>query len=151
MTSKFTNLTGDYFVAPQLSRDDIRAAAADGFALIVNNRPDGEMIGQPKSAELEAAAREAGVAYAHIPVGSEGITHGHIEALHAALEKADGRKILGFCKSGVRSTFLHAYAAAAKGRAASEIIAEAASAGIDISAHAPILERLSHDATKDDQ
>lgn len=151
MTATFTKLAHDYFIAPQLTADDVRAAAAQGFRLIVNNRPDGEMIGQPKGAEIEAAAREAGMEYAFIPVGASGITHGHIEALKTALDKVEGGKALGFCKTGARSVFVYAYASASAGRAVSDIVADAAKAGFDISGHAPVLERLYREAKKDDE
>lgn len=151
MSANFTKLAHNYFVAPQLSVEDVQRAAAEGFRLIVNNRPDDEMIGQPESTEIEAAAREAGMKYAFIPVGSSGLTRDHIEALKRALDGAEGGKALGFCKSGARSAFLYAYAAAMAGRKVSDIVAEAADAGFDIGAHAPVLERLSQEARNDDE
>jgi uncharacterized protein (TIGR01244 family) len=151
MTANFTKLTDDYYVSPQISPEDVAAAADNGFGLIVNNRPDGEMIGQPKSAEIETAAAAAGVQYAHIPVGQAGITGGHIDALKTALDGANNSKTLAFCRSGARSTFLMAYLSAVEGRAVSDIVAEAANAGFDISAHAPMLEALGNERKEDDE
>lgn len=151
MPDKFKKLTESYFVAPQLSAEDLRAAADAGFKLIVNNRPDGEMIGQPESADLEAAAKAAGMEYAHIPVGATGLTHGHIDALKSALNSVGGGKAVGFCKTGARSVFVYAYYSASEGRAVTEIVAEAAKAGFDISAHAQVLDQLSREAKKDDE
>lgn len=49
-------------VTAQVQADDLPALAAAGFRSIVNNRPDFEGgLGQPTSAELEAAARKAGL------------------------------------------------------------------------------------------
>lgn len=146
MTVNPTKIAENYFVAPQLSAADIKAAAGAGFELIVNNRPDGEMIDQPASADLETAAKAAGMEYAHIPVGAAGLSHGHIEALKSALNRIGGGKAVGFCKTGARSAFLYAYFCASEGRAVSDIVAEAANAGFDISAHAPVLEQLSREA-----
>ena len=141
MSDKFTLVTAEFWVAPQLSRDDIRDAAAEGFRLIINNRPDGEMLGQPMSEELEATAKEAGLAYAHIPVGGAGITPDHVHALSEARRLNPG-KALAFCRSGTRSIFLGAYAAASAGAPIEEIIEKAAAAGYDVLAHRPTLEAL---------
>lgn len=141
MSDKFTPLRPGFSVAPQLSAADIAEAAQEGYTLIVNNRPDGEMFGQPSSADLEAAARAAGIAYAHIPVDRRGVTMSHISALKNALEEAGG-KTLAFCRSGARSTVVQAYLAASEGRDPDAIIAEAAEAGYDIAGQRPALEAL---------
>ena len=61
-------------VAGQIDPQEIPALAATGVTMIVNNRPDGEEPGQPAGAEIEAAAREAGIAYRHVPLGSAGLS-----------------------------------------------------------------------------
>ncbi|HEY9217139.1 MAG TPA: TIGR01244 family sulfur transferase, partial [Phenylobacterium sp.] len=65
---EFRRVTDQLSVAPQITLDDVAEAARQGFRTIINNRPDGEEPGQPTSAQFEAAAAAAGVAYAHIPV-----------------------------------------------------------------------------------
>ncbi len=141
MPDKFTALRPGFSVSPQLTVDDIADAAKAGYTLIVNNRPDGEMFGQPESADLEAAARKAGLAYVHIPVDGRGISMSHISALKSALEEA-GDKTVAFCRSGARSTVLQSYLAAAEGRDPDAIIAEAEKAGYDIRGQRPALEAL---------
>jgi sulfide:quinone oxidoreductase len=52
-------------LAPQLAvagqvRVEDMAGIATRYAMLINNRPDGEEPGQPLSAELEAAARKLG-------------------------------------------------------------------------------------------
>lgn len=141
MSGKFIKLADDFWAAPQLSPADMKDAAAEGFRLIVNNRPDGEMFGQPKSAEIEAAAKAAGLSYIHIPV-SGGLSMDQLAAFNDAAEMAGG-KVLGFCRSGLRSAVLRSYAAALSGRAPEELVSEAAAAGYDISGHRPALEALS--------
>ena len=141
MSELFRKVNDEFYVAPQLSENDIADAAREGFALIINNRPDGEMLGQPKNADLAAAAEKAGLAYAFIPVGAAGITPDHLEQHRAARAAAPG-KALAFCRTGTRSVFLGAYAAAKAGAPIDEIIEEAAAAGYDVSAHRPMLERL---------
>ena len=144
----FTLLGDDFYVSPQIGPADVAAAARAGFGLIVNNRPDGEMPGQPSSAEIEAAARAAGLSYVHIPVDGRGIAMSHISALKKALSEAENKKTLAYCRSGTRSTFVRAYMQAAHGRGAQEIIAEAASAGYDLSGHVEALEMLCASASE---
>jgi len=97
----FRHVTDDLSVAPQISVADVAQAAAQGFTTIINNRPDGEAPDQPTSAEIEAAAKAAGLAYVHIPVrGSPGPAE--VEAVRQAVAAADG-PVLSFCRSGTRS------------------------------------------------
>lgn len=94
-------VTADFAVAPQIMPDEIAGAAAAGFRMIINNRPDGEQPGQPTSDEMEAAAKAAGLAYVHIPVIG-GPQPAQVEAVRAAIAEADG-PVLAFCRSGTRS------------------------------------------------
>lgn len=112
----------------QLTAGDVDEAAAAGIRLIVNNRPDGEEPGQPSSAEIEAAARAAGLDYRHIPIAG-GFPPQKVEAMAAALEQGP---VLAFCRTGTRSTFLWALARAARGVPAEDIVAAAAAAGYDL-------------------
>ena len=147
MSDKFRQVTSDFYVSPQISVDDIKDAAAMGVTLIINNRPDGEMIGQPTSAQIEAAAKAAGLAYAHIPVDQTGITPNHTAAFEDVVNEADDGKTLAFCRSGTRSILVRSYAAARFGKPVDQIISEAAEAGYDISGHEPAMTLL-HDASK---
>jgi uncharacterized protein (TIGR01244 family) len=112
----------------QLTPGDIDEAAAAGIRLIVNNRPDGEEPGQPSSAEIEAAARAAGLDYRHIPIAG-GFPRERVEDMAQALEQGP---VLAFCRSGTRSTFLWALARARRGAPAEESVAAAAAAGYDL-------------------
>ncbi|MFZ5670564.1 MAG: TIGR01244 family sulfur transferase [Pseudomonadota bacterium] len=97
----FRRVTETFAVSPQIEPRDMAAAAAAGFRLVINNRPDGEVPDQPTSAQMEAAARAAGMDYVHIPVvGSP--TPAQVEANRAAVEAAAG-PVLAFCRSGTRS------------------------------------------------
>lgn len=131
VTGRFIPLAEDYLVSPQIGPEEIAAAKALGVTLIINNRPDGEEIGQPKGAEIEAAAKAAGLSYAAIPVRGMSIGPAEITALAEALSAREG-KVLAFCRSGTRSTVLRAYLRARDGASADEIINEAADAGYNI-------------------
>lgn len=129
-------------VSVQIHPDDVAAIARSGVKLIVNNRPDHEEPGQPTSAQIEAAATAAGLAYRHIPVTSATIGPVAVGAFADAIEAADG-KVFAFCRSGTRCTVLWALATARAGSATPEVIVgTAASQGYDIANLRPTLERL---------
>ena len=117
-------------VAPrQIVLADLPGLAAAGIRLLVNNRPDGEEPGQPGSAEIEAAARAAGLDYRHIPIAG-GFPADRVEAMARALEQGP---VLAFCRSGTRSTWLWALARRSRGTDAETLIGQAAAAGYDLS------------------
>ncbi len=138
-------VTDDFSVSPQISVADVAEAAAAGITLIINNRPDGEMSGQPTSAQIAAAAAAAGIGYAHIPVDQSGISAGHLDAFDQAIAGVENPRTLAFCRSGTRSIILRSYAAARAGQPVAALIAEAGTAGYDIGPHAPTLEALGAD------
>lgn len=120
----------------QLMPADIAEAVAAGVRTIVNNRPDGEEPGQPAGAEIEAAAKAAGLIYRHIPVAG-GFSEEQIEAMAEALSQGPA---LAFCRSGTRSTYLWALARAHQGADAETIARAAAAAGYDLSPILPYLQ-----------
>jgi len=128
----FRTLDDRISVFGQITRNDVAAAKAQGFTMIINNRPDGEQDGQPTAAEIGAAAREAGLAYAAIPIDHSGFSEEQVAAMADALAGADG-PVLAFCRSGTRSTFLWALASARRGEDGDQLIAKAANAGYDLS------------------
>jgi uncharacterized protein (TIGR01244 family) len=102
----------DVYAAPQLTPEAMAAAAEAGFKAVINNRPDFEGgPGQPTSADIEAAAQAAGLAYAHLPVQG-GYQSPQEIAQCAALLKTLPRPLLMFCRSGARSTNLYQQAIA---------------------------------------
>ena len=118
-------------VSGQIQPEDVKTLKDLGFTAIVNNRPDGEAPDQPAGAEIEAAAKAAGLAYHAIPLGRDGVNPEMVAQTKAVLEGSDG-KVFCFCRSGTRSTTL--WALSQDGDApASQIIAQAAEAGYDMS------------------
>lgn len=102
-------------ITPQMGAQDMEAAAANGYRSIINNRPDFEGgPGQPRSAELEAAARAAGLEYRHLPVPPSG--HSDADARRMAeLVAGLPKPALAFCRTGRRSAALYQ-----KGRSAGQ-------------------------------
>jgi uncharacterized protein (TIGR01244 family) len=129
--SQFRQLTDTMSASPQISVDDVALAASEGITLIINNRPDGEEEDQPTGAEIEAAATAAGIAYRAIPVSGGGFGEPQVNAMIEALQSTDG-PVLGYCRSGTRSTLLWSLAQAKLGRDPVEIAAAARAAGYDI-------------------
>jgi uncharacterized protein (TIGR01244 family) len=128
----FRKVTDTFSVAPQIELADVARAKAEGFVLLINNRPDGEAPGQPTSDELEAAAKAAGLAYAHIPVRG-GPMPDQVEAEHRLLAETEG-PVLAWCRSGTRSITTWAIGEAiADTRTPQDLVALAAAAGYDLS------------------
>jgi uncharacterized protein (TIGR01244 family) len=128
----FRKLDDTISVAGQIAPEDIAEAARQGFTYIINNRPDGEAPGQPSGAEMEAAAKAAGLGYAAIPITHAGFSEAQVIAMGKALDEATG-PVLAFCRSGTRSTLVWALARARAGDNAPELAAKAAAAGYDLS------------------
>lgn len=132
----FRRVTDQLSVSPQIALDDLARAAGEGFKLVINNRPDGEEPGQPTSAEVEAAARAAGLDYVHIPVRG-GPTPDQVEANHRAVEAAGG-PVLAFCRSGTRSIVTWSLGQfQADERMRDELVELGAQAGYDLSGAFP--------------
>jgi uncharacterized protein (TIGR01244 family) len=100
----------DVCVAPQLTPEAMAEAARQGFRSVVNNRPDFEHgPDQPTNADIEAAARAAGLEYRFLPVDGGYQSSQEIAAFAALLAELP-RPILAFCRSGARSGRLYSAA-----------------------------------------
>ena len=139
--STFRPLSESVLASPQIELGDIDAAKAQGVTLIVNNRPDGEDPSAPQGDEIEAAAKAAGVEYVAIPIGHSGFSEPQVDQMIAALGKTDG-KVLAYCRSGTRSTFLWSLAQAKSGENPEDIAMSAMAAGYDISPIRPMIDML---------
>ncbi|MES2301187.1 MAG: TIGR01244 family sulfur transferase [Pseudomonadota bacterium] len=128
----FRKIDDKTYASPQISLAEVAYAKALGIGLIVNNRPEGESDDQTPGPAIEAAAREAGMAYVAIPVTHAGFSMAQVEALEAALASAGDTPVLAYCRSGTRSTLLWALAQAKAGISPDDIAAKAAGAGYDI-------------------
>jgi uncharacterized protein (TIGR01244 family) len=99
-------LSDDVSVAPQLDAAAMALAAQAGFKSVINNRPDFEGgPDQPASADVEAAARAAGLEYVHQPVAGGYQSPEDIARFRQLVETLP-KPILAFCRSGARCTKL---------------------------------------------
>jgi len=115
----------------QIRPEDVPELKQLGVTLIVNNRPDGEDIGQPESDDIEAAAKAAGIDYRHVPI-VRGMGPSDVEAMREAMHAAGDGKLFAFCRSGNRSTLAWAVAKSEDGVSREELNRCANEAGFDL-------------------
>ena len=121
-------------VCGQLAPADMKDVAAAGYVAVVNNRPDREaLFGQPRTADLEKAAQEAGLVFLDLPFSGPNVRPEQVRAFRDLLAKRDG-KVLAFCKSGMRSALLWGVASMVSGRPLEEVLDAARKAGQNLAA-----------------
>ena len=118
-------------VGGQIAPGDLPDLKAQGVTMLVNNRPDNEDPGQPNSADIEAAARAAGMEYRHIPI-RYGIGPSDVEEMRDAMRASGDGKLLAFCRAGNRSALAWALARAEDGVEPDELRRLASKAGFDL-------------------
>lgn len=129
-------------VAPQIVETDPARLKAEGFGLILNNRPDGEEPGQWTAAAAREAATKAGLAYVHQPVTSPTIDAAAVAAFAKTVAESPA-PVYAHCRSGTRCYVLWAAGEALAGRAdAATLAAEGASRGFDLSGLPALVARL---------
>src|SRR3546814_16550259 len=102
---KLTKLTSRLTTSPHIRPDGVEGSAATGFRSIICNRPDGDDQGQPAAQEIGAAARRAGLGFAHVPAVSGSITAQDGLAMTRAPEELPA-PVLAYCRQGARSRTL---------------------------------------------
>ena len=94
-------LSDSLSVSGQILVQDIEAIAAAGFKVLINNRPDHEVLDQPDSDELATAAQRAGLDYYHMPITARDFPGPDIKQM-ASLIDDPGKPALAFCRTGTR-------------------------------------------------
>ncbi|HDZ38987.1 MAG TPA: TIGR01244 family phosphatase [Marinobacter sp.] len=122
-------------VAPQIMPADVAEAARLGFRTLVANRPNQEEPGQPAMADIEAAARENGMAWVYMPVASGNVTDADVDHFAEMIQESE-KPVLAFCRTGTRCTVLWALSAA-RDTPARDVLVKASTAGYDMSSLAP--------------
>lgn len=133
-------VTDEVAVAPQITVADVAAIAAAGYASIICNRPDGESLDQTAYAEIEAAAKAAGLEIVWQPIATGGLADSDGERF---AEIVDGlpKPVLAYCKSGTRSVVLWSLSQA-KVLPSDAIVRAAATAGYDLRGLMPRLDAI---------
>ena len=94
-------LTESLSVAAQITPQDIPDLAAQGFTVVVCNRPDGEVPGQATMDEIEAACNDADLLFVRYPVDAMNFPGSEIEDLGALFDDP-GQSVLAYCRTGTR-------------------------------------------------
>ena len=93
--------------AGQIGPEHISQVVEKGFKSIINNRPDLEGgAEQPTTAQMETAAREAGLEYVYLPVIPGQLTEADVRTF-AEHYNALAKPVLMFCRTGNRSNSLY--------------------------------------------
>lgn len=128
-------------VASQPAVPDFAILASQGFALIINDRPEEEEVGQPGSAAEKRAAEEVGMAYAFIPVTGPNITEADVAAFQKAVTSSPG-PVFAHCRTGMRALTLHVLGEVLDGRMDFDKVIEFGSRhGFDLAGAKAWLER----------
>lgn len=136
-------ISPDLAVSGQIQPQDLAELAAQGFRVVINNRPDAEVGAGEDGEAMQAAALAAGLEYRAIPFVPGQITPDMVQA-HADALALPGRKI-AYCRSGNRSTVLWALSRAGE-VPTDELLETAARAGYDLSGVRPLIEQLAQGA-----
>ena len=130
-------IENNYFVSEQITVDDMDDIKQQGIRSIICNRPDGEASDQPTHTEIESIAKQHGIEFRYIPIDKGMIRDEQVNAFTRAFDELP-RPILGYCRSGMRSTSLWSLANASQ-IDLNEILEKTAAAGYDIR---PLTKRI---------
>ena len=123
-------ITPDYAVAPQILPEDMATLAAEGFTVVINNRPDAEITPDLCCDEMRKAAEAAGLKYVTNPVENGGMTMAMVQEQGRTVAEAEG-PVFAWCRSGTRSSIVWALSQAGT-RPTDEIMQALSQAGYDL-------------------
>jgi uncharacterized protein (TIGR01244 family) len=112
--------------AGQPSEDALGKLKALGFKTVINLRTPGE---QPAGVE-ETAVRAQGLRYVSVPVDSTTFGPAEVSAVRAVLDDESAAPVLLHCTTANRAAAVWGLTEIQRGRAASEVEAEAAKVGL---------------------
>ncbi len=127
-------------VSEQITPGDVSAIVAAGFQTVINNRPDGESPNQPTRAAIRAEVEKAGLRFVDIPFTSGRQSADDVAAFAATLADSAG-PVFAYCRTGTRSATIWAMSQAGR-LPVEQILAEAGSAGYDLSPLRPALQAM---------
>ncbi|MFV8816399.1 TIGR01244 family sulfur transferase [Haliea sp. E17] len=128
-------LTETLAVCGQISPAVVAEIAAAGFKVLINNRPDGEEPGQPGSAEIRAAAEQAGLEYYYMPVNAMTFPGEDLAGMGRLFDDPE-RPVFAYCRTGTRCANLWVASRPAGDREAATVLAQ--KIGFDLSLAARI-------------
>ncbi len=106
-------LTPDYAVSPQIAVQDLQAVKDAGFAMVIDNRPDGEIPPELHTPVMQQAAEALGLIFVANPVIGGALTMANVTAQAQAMAAATG-PVFAYCASGNRCSIVWALTQAGK-------------------------------------
>lgn len=137
-------LTPRYHVSPQIAPEDAADLAAQGYSMVICNRPDAEVPPTLQAAAIRAAVEAAGLRFEALPLTHQTMTPENV-ARQAAMAETAGGPVLAYCASGTRSTVIWALGQVGD-RPVPEILGTAADAGYDLQGLRGTLEQMAAQA-----
>lgn len=132
-------LAEQYFVLPQVEVTKLEELAAQGFEVIINNRPDNESEDQPLSNDLADKALALGLTYIYNPVDLSKLSQVQLDLQKDAL--VSKKKALAFCRTGTRSSVLWVLNNQATS-SFDELVASVNGKGFDLTRCLPAMEKF---------
>ena len=102
---RLINLSDRVSVSGQINLKNVSEIAEMGFDVLINNRPDFEVVGQPISSEIAKEAIRCGLRYYYYPVISLNFPGDVLQDTNVLFDDSTA-KTLAFCRSGTRSANL---------------------------------------------
>lgn len=133
----------EFWVADQITAQDIELIAARGIKTVFCNRPDGEGPDQPNVIEIEQALKPYGIQIQYLPVVSGKVTDEQAEEFKQLYLQAQ-KPLLAYCRSGTRSITLWALSQVAD-QTLDQMLLTAKTLGYDLQGVVPrILKQSTH-------
>lgn len=133
----------EFWVADQITAQDIELIAARGIKTVFCNRPDGEGPDQPNVIEIEQVLKPYGIQIQYLPVVSGKVTDEQAEAFKQLYLKVQ-KPLLAYCRSGTRSITLWALSQVAD-QTLDQMLLTAKTLGYDLQGVVPrILKQSTH-------
>lgn len=134
----------DFYVAGQITVDDIAKIADQGIKTLICNRPDGEGADQPNVIEIEEAAQRHSLKVIYQPVTSGKITDQQVTEFKQLYQNAQ-KPVLAYCRSGMRAISLWALAEVAPQDAAL-LVESANKLGFNLKGLVPRILKRDHES-----
>jgi uncharacterized protein (TIGR01244 family) len=132
-------LTPRYYVAPQISPDQMSALKEAGITRILCNRPDSEVPPALGASAMQQAAEAKGIEFAVQPLDHQSMNEEIITRNREIGADLDG-VTLAYCASGTRSCIAWALGQAGK-QSADDILQAVRAGGYDLEHMRPYLEQ----------
>lgn len=98
-------LSDTLVVSAQPDLADFAALAAQGYKVVVCNRPDGETADQPATSAVRQAVEAAGMTFVDYPITPANFPGDDLPKLGRLFDGSEG-KVFAFCRTGTRCTNL---------------------------------------------